>query len=212
MNQHHSVQSSMRLVNIKLDITDEKRKISTHMTLTNDTRWTNDMSLPTAKMTNWQTDWHTDWINLSNSSFIPCFHEQMTQPTDWTKVAQISRRTKILKTKSEKETFPSWPISSFSEDRREKWNYVEGKSEFNFEIIYHTYDIIEVQLWKTMRPQLKVTFSTPTEIFHTFYTFSHPYHPLMYLHISSHLGNAKNMKPPWNASPSTITNTNSALY
>ena len=50
-----------------------------------------------------------------------------------------------------------------------------------------------------MGPQLKVAFSTPTEIFHNLpfffhfflpvplYTFRHPYHPLTYLHKSSYI-------------------------
>ena len=52
-----------------------------------------------------------------------------------------------------------------------------------------------------MRPQLKVAFSTPTEIFEPvpLYTFRHPYHPLTYLHISSYiLQNPYETPPPYN--------------
>ena len=64
---------------------------------------------------------------------------------NWTRILpgeqNIEKKKKIRKRNISFLTY----IHSLSEDWWEKGNYVEGKSEFNFEIVYHTYEFIGAQ-------------------------------------------------------------------
>ena len=140
MNYHswvvsHSFQSSLRLTNIKPDITDKKNQ---HMT---STKWhemiQNDMLISTAKWQTDKTDWQADRTIYQTHPF-PVSHDRANDSANrlnWTPDFQANKK---IENKNGKKTYSfPWPISASAKIGGKK--EITSRENLNSTLKLHTY-------------------------------------------------------------------------